>query len=344
MWPCSSSTTRWSTGCATTGWPRRSCSPRPAGPPPGTTSGSCSPTSCPGWPGPSWPPSCWPAGPGTTAPTRARPGSRSSSPTPPTATGTARSATVTRSTATPSRCRSSPTCSASARSRRPWWSTGRTCSTCPGRPPAQRAKRIDGRLAASLIQLPTAISGVEGGDDYGSLAVRDLQRGQGVGLPSGEAVARRLGVEPLTPERGRPRPGGLAAGDAALVLPAQGGRAPRRGRAPWPGRRPPGRRGPGRHRRRRRRVVPGRRPRLAPHPAGRPARPVRSGRPAGLHHRGGGSGRLSRAGRLGAFPEPWRSRRPSPVLPRRGPGWSSGGSGGPGDRRGGPPVHRARAR
>ena len=71
----------------------------------------------------------------------------------------------------------------------------------PGRPPAQRAKRIDGRLATSLIRLPTAISGVEGGDDYGSLAVRDLQRGQGVGLPSGEAVARRLGVEPLTPEQ-----------------------------------------------------------------------------------------------------------------------------------------------
>jgi hypothetical protein len=70
----------------------------------------------------------------------------------------------------------------------------------PGRPPAQRAKRIDGRLAASLIQLPRAITGVDGGDDYASLAVRDLQRGQGVGLPSGEAVARRLGVEPLTPK------------------------------------------------------------------------------------------------------------------------------------------------
>jgi hypothetical protein len=68
----------------------------------------------------------------------------------------------------------------------------------PGRPPAQRAKRIDGRLAAGLIQLPQAISGADAGD-YGSLAVRDLQRGQGVGLPSGEAVARRLGVEPLTP-------------------------------------------------------------------------------------------------------------------------------------------------
>jgi hypothetical protein len=35
-------------------------------------------------------------------------------------------------------------------------------------------------------------------DEYHSLAVRDLQRGQGVGLPSGEAVARHLGVTPLT--------------------------------------------------------------------------------------------------------------------------------------------------
>jgi hypothetical protein len=69
----------------------------------------------------------------------------------------------------------------------------------PGRPPAERAKRIDGRLPSSLIQLPQAITGAVGGD-YGSLAVRDLQRGQGVGLPSGEAVARHLGVEPLAPE------------------------------------------------------------------------------------------------------------------------------------------------
>ena len=69
----------------------------------------------------------------------------------------------------------------------------------PGRPPAQRAKRIDGRLAASLIQLPEAVTG-PGAGDYRSLAVRDLQRGQGVGLPSGEALARHLGVEPLTPE------------------------------------------------------------------------------------------------------------------------------------------------
>jgi hypothetical protein len=69
----------------------------------------------------------------------------------------------------------------------------------PGRPPAQRAKRIDGCLPSALIRLPTEISGERAGGDYASLANRDLQRGQAVGLPSGEAVARRLGVEPLTP-------------------------------------------------------------------------------------------------------------------------------------------------
>ena len=70
-----------------------------------------------------------------------------------------------------------------------------------GQPPAQRAKRIDGRLPSSLIALPTAISGAALGDDYASLANRDLQRGLAVGLPSGEAVARHLGVEPVTRER-----------------------------------------------------------------------------------------------------------------------------------------------
>lgn len=68
----------------------------------------------------------------------------------------------------------------------------------PGSPPAQRAKRIDGRLPSSLIALPTQISGAGPGDDYASLANRDLQRGQAVGLPSGEAVAGELGVPPLS--------------------------------------------------------------------------------------------------------------------------------------------------
>ena len=68
----------------------------------------------------------------------------------------------------------------------------------PGAPAAQRAKKIDGRLPRSLIQLPVAITGEVEIDEYHSLAVRDLQRGQGVGLPSGEAVARHLGVRPLS--------------------------------------------------------------------------------------------------------------------------------------------------
>jgi hypothetical protein len=64
--------------------------------------------------------------------------------------------------------------------------------------PAQRSKRIDSRLPASLIALPTRISGSEPGTDYASLANRDLQRGHAVGLPSGETVARRLGVPVLS--------------------------------------------------------------------------------------------------------------------------------------------------
>ena len=71
----------------------------------------------------------------------------------------------------------------------------------PGKRAVQRSKKIDGKLAQSLIQLPVAITGECEIDDYHSLAVRDLQRGQGVGLPSGEAVARHLGVSTLTAEQ-----------------------------------------------------------------------------------------------------------------------------------------------
>jgi len=68
----------------------------------------------------------------------------------------------------------------------------------PGRAPAQRAKRLDGRLAASLIGLPQQVTGAVDTAAYRSLAVRDLLRGDTTGLPSGEAVAQRLGVKPLT--------------------------------------------------------------------------------------------------------------------------------------------------
>jgi hypothetical protein len=64
------------------------------------------------------------------------------------------------------------------------------------RPAGGLDRLAGGRRPGRLLGVP----GVVGGDDYASLAIRDLQRGQGVGLPSGEALARRLGVEPLTPE------------------------------------------------------------------------------------------------------------------------------------------------
>jgi hypothetical protein len=67
----------------------------------------------------------------------------------------------------------------------------------PGRPSAQRAKPIDGQLPRSLIALPQAITGVVDDVAYRSLAGRDLERGQGTGLPSGEAVARLIGAAVL---------------------------------------------------------------------------------------------------------------------------------------------------
>jgi heme peroxidase len=68
----------------------------------------------------------------------------------------------------------------------------------PDRPPAARAKKIDGRLVSALIALPVALTGDGEAAEFHSLAVRDLERGQGTGLPSGEALARHLGEVPLS--------------------------------------------------------------------------------------------------------------------------------------------------
>jgi Animal haem peroxidase len=70
----------------------------------------------------------------------------------------------------------------------------------PGGEPAQRAKRIDGRLARSLIELPRAITGEVELEAQQSLAGRDLQRGHAYGLPSGESVADTMGERPLSPD------------------------------------------------------------------------------------------------------------------------------------------------
>jgi hypothetical protein len=71
----------------------------------------------------------------------------------------------------------------------------------PGAARAQRAKRIDGRLPACLIELPQEITGEQAGSDYSSLATRDLQRGEAIGLPSGESVARAMDAPALDPEQ-----------------------------------------------------------------------------------------------------------------------------------------------
>ncbi|PYT69125.1 MAG: hypothetical protein E6G85_00435 [Alphaproteobacteria bacterium] len=68
-------------------------------------------------------------------------------------------------------------------------------------PKAQRSKKIDGKLVRALIELPVAVTGECEIEAYHSLAVRDLQRGHGVGLPSGESVACHIGVAPLTAEQ-----------------------------------------------------------------------------------------------------------------------------------------------
>jgi hypothetical protein len=71
----------------------------------------------------------------------------------------------------------------------------------PQRPPAQRAKKIDGSLSQSLIALPRQVTGEVIDRAYESLAVRDLLRGAATGLPSGEAVAAALGAPTLTVEQ-----------------------------------------------------------------------------------------------------------------------------------------------
>jgi hypothetical protein len=63
---------------------------------------------------------------------------------------------------------------------------------------ADRVRKIDGRLVESLIALPVTLTGECEVAEFHSLAVRDLERGQRVGLPSGEAVAEYIGVRPLS--------------------------------------------------------------------------------------------------------------------------------------------------
>jgi hypothetical protein len=62
-----------------------------------------------------------------------------------------------------------------------------------GEEPVQASRLIDPKLALALSSLPFA-------PDQPNLAARNLLRGNSLGLPSGQAVARRIGATPLTDE------------------------------------------------------------------------------------------------------------------------------------------------
>jgi hypothetical protein len=64
--------------------------------------------------------------------------------------------------------------------------------------PPQASKRIDTLLAHALIDLPTSVVGDTEIPEQHSLAYRDLVRGEALDLPSGEAIAGAMGVDPLT--------------------------------------------------------------------------------------------------------------------------------------------------
>ena len=67
----------------------------------------------------------------------------------------------------------------------------------PGRGLPQPSKHINARLVHALINLPESVVGETERPEERSLAFRDLERGVNCDLPSGEAVARVIGLEPL---------------------------------------------------------------------------------------------------------------------------------------------------
>ena len=136
--------------------------------------------------------------------------------------------------------------------------------------------------------------------DAANLAVRNLLRGYGLRMPTGQAMANRLGLPVLTAAQleaaaASDTPGRRAqdlrvpGADAALVLPAGRGQAPRRP-APRPGRQHPRRRGAGRPGPAQRRLHPGL-ARLGAVAALGHAGQVRAGRPAAVRQGRRGRGR-----------------------------------------------------
>jgi hypothetical protein len=67
-------------------------------------------------------------------------------------------------------------------------------------PPANNARRIDGDLSVPLFTLPASVIPPPDRTNI-SLAERNLLRGKRLGLPSGQRVARKMGVETLSNEQ-----------------------------------------------------------------------------------------------------------------------------------------------
>lgn len=68
----------------------------------------------------------------------------------------------------------------------------------PGHQKPQASKKIDTSLAHSLMHLPQSVVGKVEQPEQASLAYRDLERGLALDFPSGQAVAREMGVAALT--------------------------------------------------------------------------------------------------------------------------------------------------
>ena len=65
-------------------------------------------------------------------------------------------------------------------------------------PPPQPSRRIGPQLVPALMRLPEALVGQTARPEFSSLASRDLYRGHSVALPSGESIARAMGLKPCT--------------------------------------------------------------------------------------------------------------------------------------------------
>jgi hypothetical protein len=66
----------------------------------------------------------------------------------------------------------------------------------PQSAPPLPSRRIGPQLVGPLMRLPTELVGQPEHSEFRSLATRDLYRGHAVELPSGQAIARAMGVEP----------------------------------------------------------------------------------------------------------------------------------------------------